>query len=213
MSEEDVHKILSAFPETAKTLTIADMVAFNHFRNLLINNSDLLDLYEQFFSSFYNVGLFFVEYCSWHNQGQQMSARQFPLRFDGFLTMCWKREGGFWNTLWNGRLPDDSVYDMSISENYPAYKIINMQAAPALFLGSTVSFANYDDLEDKNIEELLFENIKFQNIILTIKELYLNNKALNFGAFRNLEIDNKFWERLMDVSKALTRPSVSINVI
>jgi hypothetical protein len=209
MTEKELQHVIVNFEASMKLITVEDMAAFRDFRPLLINNRDLLETYEQFFSTFYNVGLFFVEYSAWNRRGLRSSGDspkstgKFAVVFDQFLHTCWKGDGGFWSSLFNARVPDRTVFDTSVIENYPAYKIINMQAAPSDFFGRTVSFASYDDLQDKNIEELLFENPRFNTLILAIKETYLHNVGLNYGSFKGIQIDPSFWRSL-----AKTRPDL-----
>lgn len=214
MTELEIRKVLEAFLETTAILTRKNMAEFNDFRALMLQNSELLDRYEQFFSSFYNVGLYYVEFATWHDSSLQSRTEKFAVKFDTLLSECLKRTGaGIISSFLNGRLPDDSIYDMAMVENYPAYKILNMQAFPAHFMHKSIAFSAYTDVQDKNIEELLFENGKFIDIILTIKEMYLNNKALNFGAFSGLTINSNFWTRLREVSPELFKKATVSEVI
>lgn len=202
MTEKEVQQVITNFKKSTGLIDVQDMTNFRDFRNLLIINQDLLEPYEEFFRSFYNVGLFYVQYASWGRgkgprlDDQPRNTGKFALDFDYFLLVCWKGDGGFWNQFINARIPEQSVFDISILQNYPAYKIINMQAALGDFTGRGVQFADYEDLQDKNIEQLLFENPRFSDLVLAIKGTILHNTGLNFGVFKGLKILPEFWKEL-----------------
>lgn len=209
--EKQVREVIEKFQKFVDELTLDDMSAFNYFRGLLISNGELLERYEQFFGNFYNLGLMFVQYLSW--KGTKAKEVNFGERFDRFLDEILKRDGGFLNAFWNGSIPSEEELDMNIIENYVAYKLINLHTNPSGFSAQTLKFSKYDDLQDKIIEELLFENEKFNEMIITLKELYLNNQALNYGAFSNLSIDGLFFAKFKESNPGLFIRKFKLNIV
>ena len=210
MNKKEIYEILKEFRNYEKKINKVDLEHFNIFRVLILKNSDLLDRYYDVFRSFYDLGLYFMQ-ANHANRHLKMST--FPKIFDQFLDTAYQRDGNLANQIWHGFVPDQTNFNLNCAENYVAYKFINLQSFPSELSSTEVRFAKYGDLEDKNIEELLFESETFQDMILAFKGLYLNNEGLNFGAFAGKTIKKDFWDALYKLNPVMFAHRGILNIV
>ena len=188
--EEEINQILQSYPRFALNLEFSDMIHFKMFREIIMNNSDLLHRYSSFFSEYYNSGLLFVHYLD--NQKIFLNSQvEYPTVFLDFLTNGWKNSGFCFGT---SNLPDRNHLEVNFEENYVAYMIIHIaEYARELYL-QNIHFQKYADRSDKYIQELLFETPKFNELVVMLKKTFLNEKGLNYQSFYNLKTDSDFWQ-------------------
>lgn len=210
MNKKEIYEILKEFRNYEKKINKVDLEHFNLFRVLILKNSDLLDRYYDVFRSFYDLGLYFMQE---NHANRYLKMSTFPKIFDEFLDTAYQRDGGMANQMWHGFVPDKTHFNLNCAENYVAYKFINLQSFPSELSSTEVKFAKYGDLEDKNIEELLFESETFQDVILAFKGLYLDNEGLNFGAFAGKTIKKNFWDALYKLNPTMFAQRGILNIV
>lgn len=183
----DMDFVLSNMMVYYKTVNKIDFARFNLFRKMMMEYSTFFETYETIFISFYNFGLLWVNTSQRWDKYNQLSIGNLGMSLIDSLA---------YENWWFYALPDQKTFNINLKENYIAFVFITLESNMSYLRDNKIHFGTYNDVEDKNVEEFLFENERFVNTMTVIKEKYLSNDGFSFGVFNGVSLDNQFWSQM-----------------